>query len=153
MKAQEPRMRYHDFRLKGYAVSDYGATITLFLVRDALPEIEPGMESHIEFTEVEAYHFLHTGGAILTDILEVSLEQMIGEVSTKIAEWICQVGPPSWYWKGTAPKYLSALQDLGQRAWWLYSAAGFEGFVIAKNVEQKALHELSMARGADQPRA
>ena len=64
-------MRYHDFHLREYHVSDFGKRITLHLVYDY--EAKPREESHIEFCEVALYNFTHTGGAIITDVDEASL--------------------------------------------------------------------------------
>ena len=88
-------MRYHDFHLKDYTVSNHGVIVTLCLIKTegSAPEAKQKVESHIEFSDVETYNFIHSGGAILTDILEVSLEQMINEVYPKLAEWSIQIGP------------------------------------------------------------
>ena len=120
-------MRYHDFHLKEYTVSNHGAIVTLCLIKTegSAPEAKQKVESHIEFSDVETYNFIHSGGAILTDILEVSLEQMINEVYPKLAEWSIQIGPPTWYWKETAAEYLNSLQERGCRAWWIYSDRRF----------------------------
>lgn len=131
-------MRYHDFHLSSYSVSDFGATITLCLIYD-YPS-EKRVESHIEFSTVEAYHFVHTGGAILTDIMEVSLGDLLDQVYEKLFGWYRWNGGYR-HWKGSRAEYCAVLESKGFRGWLLDSAIGFEGFVIAKNVEQKVLYK------------
>jgi hypothetical protein len=128
-------MRYHDFHLAGYAVTDFGRTVSLCLVYDY-----PGVkkeESKIEFTDVAAYHFIHTGGAIITEIEEEKLGNLLSKIGGKLVEW--------WHlhggyvlWDDDPVAYGSKLQKEGYRAWTIDSAIGFEGFVIAKFVKEMA---------------
>jgi len=60
-------MRYHDFHLKGYAATKFGTDILLELLYDYPGQ--PVGTSWIHFSDVEAYHFIHTGGAIITEIM------------------------------------------------------------------------------------
>src|SRR5438477_11163994 len=71
-------MHYHDFHLKGYSVRRFGAEIVLHLLDKYPPRPEEG--SHIKFSDVEIYHFLHTGGSIIFGIDEVPLPQMLDQI-------------------------------------------------------------------------
>jgi hypothetical protein len=59
-------VRFHDFHLAGYSVSDFGGTIILDLVND-YPD-QPRETSRIKFADVAAYHFIHTGEALILDM-------------------------------------------------------------------------------------
>jgi len=78
-------VQLHDFRLKGYSVSAAGTRVMLDL-EYAYPN-QPKEESLIEFADIAAYHFVHTGGAIITDIEEVPLADLLDEVGGQLAEW------------------------------------------------------------------
>lgn len=129
-------LRYHDFHLHGYSVSDSGATITLHLVYD-YPD-KPTIESCIEFSGVAAYQFVHTGGAIITDIDELPLATLLDRIGdTLTANWHQHGGYD--HWNDYLSKYRSTLEKEGCRGWSLESAIGFGGYVIAKGVRQKSL--------------
>lgn len=124
-------MRYHDFQIEGYIVSHFGRKIVLNLIYNY-----PGQEkvnSDIIFSEVAAYHFIHTGGAIMTDIEEVSLEHLLGSIGSELSEW-WRLHGGYIHWKDNPSEYRSTLEAEGYRGWLLDSAIGFEGFVIAKSV-------------------
>jgi hypothetical protein len=121
-------MRFHDFHLSGYTVSDFGGTITLHLVFD-YPEL-PKQKSHIRFSDVAAYDFVHTGGAIITGIDEVSLEGLLASVGNDLVEWWRLHGGYA-HWRDDPAEYLDRLQAANCKAWLLTSAIGFGGFVIA----------------------
>ena len=125
-------MRFHDFHLSGYSVSDFGGTIVLHLVYD-YPD-QPRETSHIKFTDVAAYHFVHTGGAIITDIAEIPLSELIAEIGTQLAEWWKLHGGYA-HWSDDSAKYLETLEQSGYHAWTISSAIGFEGFVIVKGIQ------------------
>jgi hypothetical protein len=125
-------VRYHDFHLAGYSVSDFGGTIVLRLVYDYPGQ--PHDTSRITFADVSAYHFVHTGGAIITDIDEVPLSQLIAEVGPQLAEWWRQHGGYA-HWSDEPTVYIETLEQTGHRGWTIGSAIGFEGFVIAKSVQ------------------
>jgi len=78
-------MRYHDFHLAGYEVRDYGSPIALHLVYDYPGQ--PKEESLIEFSEVGAYHFVHTGGAIITDLAELPISDLLERVGEELTGW------------------------------------------------------------------
>ncbi len=78
-------MRFHDFHLAGYTVSDFGGTIVFDLVYD-YPR-QPPETSRIKFSDVAAYHFIHTGGAIILDIAELPLAELLQQVGDQLAEW------------------------------------------------------------------
>jgi len=124
-------VRFHDFHLAGYSVSDFGATIVLDLASD-YPD-QPAETSRIKFSDVEAYHFVHTGGAIVLDIAQVSLAELLQQVGDQLAEWWRLHGGYT-HWDDDRTKYLAILEQNGYHAWTIDSAIGFEGFVIAKSV-------------------
>lgn len=123
-------MRFHDYHLNKYEVTDNGETITFSLVYDY-----PGTEkdqSCIKFSDVALYNFIHTSGAIITDIEELPIPDLILEVGGQLAEWNRMYGIR--FWKDSAQNYSFKLQSEGYRAWCIESAIGFYGFVIAKSV-------------------
>ncbi|MBL9170853.1 MAG: hypothetical protein JNN07_24185 [Verrucomicrobiales bacterium] len=127
-------MRYHDFHLAGYEVRDYGGTILLHLVYDYTGR--PKEDSLIRFSEVAAYHFVHTGGAIITDLTELPLSDLLLRVGDRLVEWWRQHGGYH-LWDDDREKYGARLGENGYRAWTIVSAIGFEGFVIAKAVAEE----------------
>ena len=125
-------MRFHDYHLAGYAVTDYGKTITLNLTWDYPDTTQP--ESHIRFSDVAMYHFDHSDGAIVTDIDEIPLEEMILRHKEEINLWRRTLAVR--YWDSDMEGYQSKLKAMGMRAWELGSAIGFAGFIIAKSVQE-----------------
>ncbi|MET1080730.1 MAG: hypothetical protein ABWY06_22190 [Pseudomonas sp.] len=123
-------MRYHDFHLTRYEVSDSGKTIVLHLLYD-YPDIEKEA-SVITFSEVTLYNFTHTASAILTAIDEVPLSPFIEEMGTQLTQW------HHWHglalWNGSPQGYALELERLGYKAWRIDSAIGFSGMVIAKAI-------------------
>ena len=126
-------MRFHDYHLAGYTVSDFGGAIVLELVYDYPGQ--PDDTSRIRFSDVAAYHFIHTGGAIILDIAEVPLPQLIHQLGDQLAEWWRLHGGFA-HWSDDRAKYIETLQHAGYHSWAIDSAVGFEGFVIAKTAEQ-----------------
>ena len=123
-------MRYHDFHLTGYTVSDFGGTIVLDLECDRPDQTKE--TSRIKFSDVAAYHFVHTGGAIINEIDEIRVPQLLEKVGGQLAEWNRMHG--LLYWDKDREQYAATLKEKGYRAWTIESAVGFEGFVIAKSV-------------------
>ena len=125
-------LRFHDFNLEGYEVSQFGTRIVLHLVLDA-----PGKESErsdICFSDVALYNFTHTAGAIVTDIEECSVSDLLDEIGVRVVEWNRLHGIRQW---GTSfGSYKATIRAAGYRAWRIESAVGFAGFVIAKEVAQ-----------------
>lgn len=135
-------MRYHDFRLAGYEVRDYGSSILLHLVYDYPGR--PKEESLIEFSEVAAYHFVHTGGAIITDLMELPISDLLLRVGDTLTGWWHQHGGYH-LWDDDRETYRAKLTGSGYRAWSIGSAIGFEGFVIAKTIAQKEPNQITGA--------
>ncbi|HEY5346353.1 MAG TPA: hypothetical protein VIK62_08430 [Verrucomicrobiae bacterium] len=125
-------MNYHDYHLRSYSVSDFGNTITLDLVCD-YPN-SPKDESKIEFTDVVAYHFIHTGGTIITEIDEIPVIELLEKVGDSLLEWSHQHGGLKFLNKDLSA-YKTKLEGEGYKSWSIESVIGFEGFVIAKKVE------------------
>lgn len=124
-------MRYHDYHLSSYEVSDRGETITLDLVYGY-----PGQEtdqSCTKFFEVALYNFVHTYNAIIVDIDEVPISELIEEIGSDIVEWNRMYRVRLM--NDSLEEYSRKLQADGYKVWRIESAIGFYGFVIAKSVE------------------
>jgi hypothetical protein len=126
-------MRYHDFHLKGYSVRRFGAEIVLHLLYKYPPK--PEEESHIKFSDVEIYHFVHTGGAIILDIAETPLGQILDQFWDRMVEWYHWHGGIH-HWDDDRARYQARLEEDSFKAWDIGSAIGFGGFVIAKTIEE-----------------
>lgn len=127
-------MRYHDFHLREYRVSDFGRSITLDLVLDYAGR--PREESQIQFSDVILYNFTHTGGAIITDIEEADFESLLGDVGAALVDWNRWHGVSGW--RDSLENYRDFLNAEGYKAWRIAAAIGFSGFVIGKSVGQIA---------------
>lgn len=123
-------MRHHDFHLEGYTVAKCGGEITFNLVWN--DPNQPLGRSCIRFSDVAVYHFIHTGGAIITDILEVPLSGLFSKYGEQIANW--------WRTNGGFPDWRDEqlLKQKGYSGWLIDSAIGFEGFVIARSIGEVA---------------
>jgi hypothetical protein len=125
-------MRYHDYHLSGYSVTDFGDKITLHLVYDY-----PGQskrESHIEFSGVACYRFVHTGGAIITDITEEPVAHLVKKEEEFLSSSAAKHGLS--FWRSDAADYIRRLEAEGRKAWRIASAVGFSGFVIGSAIIQ-----------------
>ena len=122
-------MKFHDYSLEEYSVRIHGALISLHLLRDT-------ESSEIEFSEVILYHFIHTGGAIITEIMEVPVGRMVDGKKDLISEWSRMHGGIQ-HWNGDHASFISKISSLGYRAWSVESAIGFEAFIIGKEIKQK----------------
>ena len=123
-------MRFHDYHLTGYQVADGGKSITLNLLDDY-----PNQEKHwsfIHFHEVALYHFIHSDGAIILDIEQVSVAALVKENGAAITEWSRQYGLR--FWQGDLDSYSETLVNGGYKAWRIESSIGFYGFVFARSV-------------------
>jgi len=126
-------VRFHDFHLASYTVSEFGSEILLDLVYD-YPD-KPRETSRIRFSDVAAYHFVHTGAALILDIAELPIAQLLQQIGDQLAEWWRLHGGYA-HWSDDRAKYIAALEQEGYHAWTIDSAVGFEGFVIAKSVRE-----------------
>ena len=125
-------MRYHDYHLRGYVVMDFGTTIALDLVYDYPGH--PKENSTIEFRGVTLYLFLHSAGAIITDITPRPISDIVSEYS----EAITQMSKSGIFgWSKSLSDYQEYLEKGGYTGWGIYSAIGFDGFVFGKEVRQK----------------
>ncbi len=124
-------MRFHDFHLSGYSVCKFGGEIVLHLIYDYPPQ--PPEESHIRLGDVEFYHFVHTGGAIILDIAEVPLSDFLDRFWDCMAEWDRQHGISHWH--DDRAKYQATLESDSLKAWEIASAVGFAGVVVARTIE------------------
>src|SRR5687768_702261 len=106
-------MRYHDFHLREYRVSDFGKRITLDVVYDYAGKSKE--ESQIEFADVALYNFTHTGSAVITDIDETSLSDLLSEVGETLREWHRQHGVTGW--RDNLENYRKDLESAGHKAW------------------------------------
>jgi len=125
-------MTFHDWHLLGYSVASRGTEITLHLIWDY--QGQPLKHNNIIFSEVAAYNFMHTEGAIITDIEEVDVRQFINDHADFFTLSAKSLGLRSW--TGEIDSYTRQAEALELRAWAISSAIGFEGFVVAKSVDQ-----------------
>jgi hypothetical protein len=123
-------MRYHDWHLSGYSVLERGTRIILHLVWDY--PTEQRLENHIEFSDVAAYRFIHSDGAIITDIEEAPIAAYLKAEEAFILSAAKQNGLR--YCERDLRGYEAYLEKEGFRYWSIGSAIGFEGFVVAKAV-------------------
>ncbi|MEY4588776.1 MAG: hypothetical protein RL497_852 [Pseudomonadota bacterium] len=123
-------MHYHDYHLSKYEVSDRGETIILHLLYEYAGEETD--ESHIKFSNVALYNFVHTSGTIITDIEEIPVADFIQKISKDVIEWNRMYSVN--FWKDSLENYIHTLQTEGYKAWSIESAIGFYGFIIAKSV-------------------
>lgn len=114
-------MRCHDWTL-GYSVSDYGATVTLDLIRTDLEPTPTRLKT--VFREVWIYHFVHTQGTIILDIIETPVGDMLEQYKTQIIEWNRLHGLN--YWSGSISRYATDMKKAGCVGWMIYSSLGFE---------------------------
>lgn len=124
-------MRYHDFHLAGYSITKFGAEIILDLVYE-YPN-QASVTSRIKFSDVAAYHFVHTGGTIMNHIAEVPVSELVLAVGDELSEW-WRLHGGFIHWNDDRSKYITTLEQEGYKAWRIDSAVGFEGFVIGKSV-------------------
>jgi len=128
-----PPLRCHDYHLRGYSVLDFGTRIVFDLSYD-YPDNPDKAESCITFADVECYSFVHPSGAIITDIDELDVSTLVMEEAAFFTEAATRYGLRSWrerHW--SLAEYVSTLQAGQFRAFRIYSALGFDGFVVAKN--------------------
>ena len=127
-------MKFHDYHLESYKVSERGEKIEFNLVYGY-----PGEEtddSQITFFGVALYHFINSHGAIITDIEEVPLDAHVLSMAKEIAEWRRMYGVK--YWESDVSGYINKLNSMGLKVWEITSAIGFYGFIIAKEVSASA---------------
>jgi len=124
-------VRCHDFHLSGYDVRAFGADVVLHL---DWPGDSPE-QSHIRFSGIALYHFVHTGGTIIFGIDEVPIAQILDEFWDRILHWAHQHGGVSHWDRDDRATYQAKLEAEGYKAWDISSSIGFAGFVIAKTIE------------------
>ena len=104
-------MKYHDYHLESYKVSERGEKIEFNSVYGY-----PGEEtddSQITFMGVALYHFINCHGTIITDIEEVPLKGFILSKEKELAEWNRMHGVK--YWQSDAATYIGNLEKRGQK--------------------------------------
>ena len=125
-------MTFHDWHLLGYSVTNGGTQITLHLTWD-YPD-QPVKFSDLRFSGVIAYHFMHTTGAIILDIEENDAGRFISEHADFFSLSAKSLGLR--HWTGDIAAYTRDATARGLRAWTISSSIGFEGWIIAQNVEE-----------------
>jgi hypothetical protein len=80
------------------------------------------------------HNFIHTGGAIITDIFEIKLSEVSKELENGLVEWAGKYGGLAHY-EGNIERCRIKLEKDGYKVWNICSAIGFMGIVIAKNVK------------------
>lgn len=129
-------MRYHDWHLAGYAISDYGKTITLHLSWDYTGHERKS--NCIQFADVAIYNFLHSSDAIITFINEQPISAFIVNEEPFLRNCSAQTWLRYWRKDYDLTAYRAFLENEGFRYWTIDSAVGFAGFVIAKGVSEIA---------------
>ena len=124
-------MRCHDFHLSGYDVAKFGSELVLHLDWPG----DSRDQSHIRFSDVALYHFVHTGGTIIFGIDEVPIAQILDEFWDRILHWAHQYGGISHWDRDDRATYQAKLEAEGYKAWDISSSIGFAGFVVAKTIE------------------
>ena len=123
-------MRYHDYELDKYEVSKRGELITLHLVYEYTGEETD--KSAITFSDVVLYNFTHTSCAIITEIYEENISEFISKWSEELKEWNRLYGVTLF--RTSFEDYAKNLESEGYKAWYIESAIGFYGFIVAKTV-------------------
>ncbi len=123
-------MRYHDYHLDKYEVSNRGEIITFHLVYEYAGE--ETNHSTITFSDVTLYNFTHTAGAIITDIYEERIRDFVSKWGEELKEWNRLYGVTLF--NDSLDNYANTLESEGYRTWFIESAIGFFGFVIAKAI-------------------
>ena len=131
MEASVKMLRYHDYHLQKYEVSDYGKTIKLSLGYGYSGEESDFSE--ITFEDVSLYNFVHTEHSIITDIEEVSVISLFEEEKNRIENWNRLQGIT--HWKNDTESTAKHLKSKGYKGWYIDSAIGFSGFIVAKSVK------------------
>ena|ERR1700691_3208726 len=124
-------MRYHDFQLERYSVSDFGKKITLQLVFD-YPN-HPKESSTIEFTDVIAHNFIHADRAIIVDIIQTKPSEISKELEEDLLKWADSYS--SLRHDENMDSWKSKLENDGYKIWTIYSAIGFSGVIVAKEAK------------------
>ncbi len=140
-------LRYHDFHLQGYSVSEGGERIDLDLVY-AYPG-EAREQSQITFSGVACYSFVHTEDAIITDIPEVPVDALVANEAAFLTENARLYGLR--FWHSDLEQYVVTLHQQGLRAWKVIGAVGFYGFVIARAIHGRVAPpaEINPAHGTE----
>lgn len=125
-------MKFHDYHLREYSVTDHGRTITLELVESLAPGADVSI---IRFSEVIVYHFTHLGGAIITDLFETTFLDAAKETGFDLSKIQAKLGGLPF-----AADDNSACQrhftENHVKTWLLISAIGFTGLIVAKDLRQ-----------------
>ncbi|MBC7979132.1 MAG: hypothetical protein H7Y36_01045 [Armatimonadetes bacterium] len=120
---------YHDFHLRGFTVQDYGQSIIL----DLTSGFEPKRVTILEFSGVVSYRFLHTGGAIITYILEVPFMDAVRETGADFPQEFREHGGLSVDFKSNE-EYGTYFENEGFHTWLIHSAIGFIGMVVGRGL-------------------
>ena len=122
-------MRFHDYHLRGYTISDGGAVVTLDLAYD-YPD-QPKRQSTIRFDGVRLHHFILSSGAIITSIEEVPIASLVEAHASDLAAWAKRQGLNDW--RSDTAQLATDWSQQGLRAWYIESAVGFSGYVVGRN--------------------
>ncbi|HEY5792355.1 MAG TPA: hypothetical protein VIS74_03595, partial [Chthoniobacterales bacterium] len=87
----------------------------------------------IRFSDVIFYHFIHLGGAIITDIFTTSLKEALAEHQIVLASLNAQHGGIPLHEKDE-DALISKIESESYSTWMIESAIGFSGFVVGKAI-------------------
>ena len=122
-------LRFHDYHLQKYEVSDHGKTVKLYLGFGY-----PGKEtdfSEITFTEVAIYHFVHTAYSIITDIENVPISSLFENEKENVQNWNRHFGVDIWKDDiETTVNYLEKiLREINNRNWTIRNTIEWKKFI------------------------
>jgi len=131
---------WHDYQIVGYRVD--GERDQLFLelrwkegTRVDVPQAD------LTFSGVSDYLLQHDlGGNIVFSIDESSIEEFVRE-NAEYFEGTKKWGWPR-SWRGDAAKTIHHLQAAGKRVWLLSSSYGLRGWVVADDVQERAVSKV-----------
>lgn len=136
---------YHDFHLRGYTVSDFGRSLSLDLISGG----DPQRLTELNFFGVASYRIVHTGGAIITYILEMPFLDAIKETDFDFIEDFRKHGGLRVYFD-SIEEYGAYFANEGLKTWLILSAIGFEGLVVGRSLTDKAQAEQVGGADADE---
>lgn len=125
--------QWHDYHLTGYRVDGECRTLTLSLAW-LYEGVAPRPRVHLVFSGVEGYLFEHDLGiGVVACIGEEDLPAFLGRQEPAFQQserW----GWPT-FWRGSAEATAASLQAVGARPYFLDSALGMTGWVVAQRLD------------------
>ncbi len=127
------KMYVHDYHLKKYIVDASSSAIAMYLHR---PDQSGIPEKVIRFAGVAGYDFSDALGAIIFDLTEQDMATFLLEKRSDFEKSYRRIGCPR-FWAENTEEASARLKSF--RVWEITSSIGFEGWVVAKSVEEVLL--------------